>query len=132
MHSVHMLVDEKKTLNKLDEMLATVRLGKNVQNRQLRRWLTDEQYEQFEQEWQEQRVIREELKEKPEALKNYERKLKEAIIMNNHSEAYARKGNRAATSKSRARCESLYEDALETLQEVVHAYSDLVRQSARF
>jgi hypothetical protein len=80
---------------KLSSLLSALRVGKNVQNRQLKRWLNTYQYKEFLQEWETQRAIRKELKEKPEVLKGYERKLKEVIIMNNRSEAYAKKGNTA-------------------------------------
>ena len=41
--------DEKKRLAKLGRICTELRRGKNVQNRQLQRWLTADEYEQFEQ-----------------------------------------------------------------------------------
>ena len=53
-----------------------LRRGENVQNRQLQTWLSEEEYEQLEYEWQEQLELRSELKDKPTKLKRYEEKLK--------------------------------------------------------
>lgn len=66
-----------------------------MQNRQLQTWLADDEYSQIEAEWQEQLQVREELKDKPNELKRYEEKLKEAIMMRNRSDAYHRKGKKA-------------------------------------
>ena len=68
--------EENKRRNKLEGIAAKRKRGENVQNRQLRAWLSDDEYEQFEYEWQEQLELREELKDKPSDLKRYEEKLK--------------------------------------------------------
>ena len=90
-----------------------------MQNRQLKTWLSEDEYPQIEAEWQEQLALRETLKDKPSDLKRYEEKLKEAIMMRNRSDAYHRKGNKASAYKLDSKCESLCEDALEILQEIV-------------
>ena len=54
-----------------------------MQNRQLQTWLSEDEYAQVDIEWQEQLELREELKDKPDELKRYEDKLKEAIMMRN-------------------------------------------------
>jgi hypothetical protein len=110
-----------KRFNKLELILSALTGGNNVQNRQLHRWLTEDEYGEFEQEWCEQVEIRAELKDKPQAVRQYEHKLKEAIMMGNRSEAYARKGNKSAAYKCSAQSERLCEGALEILQEIVHA-----------
>ncbi len=46
-----------------------------MQNRQLQTWLSEDEYAQIEVELQEQRKLREELKDKPSGLKRYEEKL---------------------------------------------------------
>ena len=92
-----------------------------MQNRQLQTWLSQDEYEQVDIEWQEQLEIREELKDKPSELTRDEDKLKEAIMMRNRSEAYHRKGKKSAANKLDSKCESLCEDALEILPEIVAA-----------
>jgi hypothetical protein len=96
-----------------------------VQNRQLQTWLSEDEYAQVDIEWKEQLELREQLKDKLDDLKRYEDKLKEAIMMRNRSDAYHRKGKKAAAYKLDSKCESLCEDALEILQEIVAADASL-------
>ena len=117
--------EEIKRLSKLDTIANELKRGENVQNRQLKNWLSEDEYTQIDAEWQEQLEIREELKDKPSELKRYEDKLKEAIMMRNRSDAYHRKGKKSAAYKLDSKCESLCEDALEILQEIVAADTSL-------
>jgi hypothetical protein len=91
--------EEAKRLAKLEALADKFRRGEKVQNRQLKTWLSEDEYAQIEAEWQEQLELREELKDKPSDLKRYEEKLKEAIMMRSRSDAYHRKGNKAAACK---------------------------------
>ena len=117
--------DETTKLAKLEGIAEKLKRGENVQNRQLQTWLSQDEYEQVDIEWQEQLELREELKDKPSELKRYEEKLKEAIMMRNRSDAYHRKGKKSAAYKLDSKCESLCEDALEILQEIVAADASL-------
>ncbi|MDC0381905.1 hypothetical protein OAM68_02910 [Planktomarina temperata] len=117
--------EENKRLAKLGAIADKLKRGENVQNRQLQTWLSEDEYAQIEVEWLEQLEIRDELKEKPSDLKRYENKLKEAIMMRNRSDAYHRKGKKSAAYKLDSKCESLCEDALEVLQEIVAADASL-------
>ena len=51
-----------------------------MQNRQLKTWLSKDEYAQLEYEWQEQLELRNDLKEKPSDLKRYEEKLRDATF----------------------------------------------------
>jgi tetratricopeptide (TPR) repeat protein len=62
-------------------MLDELRRGENVKNRQIQTWLSEDEYEQVDIEWQEQLELREELKDKPSELKRYEEKLTQAIAL---------------------------------------------------
>ena len=57
--------EETKRLNKLEAIAEKLKREENVQNRQLQTWLSEEEYEQLEYEWQEQLQLRKELKDKP-------------------------------------------------------------------
>ena len=58
------MAEEAKRLAKLEAIADKLKRGENVQNRQLQTWLSEEEYEQLDYEWQEQQ---------DEALKeNYE------------------------------------------------------------
>ena len=117
--------EETKRLNKLEAIADKLKHGENVQNRQLQTWLSEEEYEQLEYEWQEQLELRDELKDKPSDLKRYEEKLKQATFNYNRAEGYSskRKHNTAKTFYNKS--ESLCEDALEILQEILHYDSNL-------
>jgi hypothetical protein len=113
--------EEAKRLEKLQAIADRLRVGENVQNRQLQTWLSADEYASIEAEWQEQLALREELKDKPSKLKRYEEKLNKAQMMRNRADAYHRKGRKAAASSLDAKCESVCEDALEILHEIVTA-----------
>jgi len=57
--------EEEKRLTKLEAIAEKLNCGENVQNRQLQTWLSEQEYEQLNYEWQEQLELREELKYKP-------------------------------------------------------------------
>ena len=111
---------EQNRLAKLNAMLDELRRGENVQNRRLATWLTEEEYEGFESDWESQQQIREELNDKPDELKRYEDKLKKAIFNYSRAEGYSTKGKNSTAKKFYNSSESLCEDALEILQEIVH------------
>ena len=121
--------EEQKRLAKLEGIVERLKRGENVQNRQLQTWLNTDEYEQIAAEWDTQKMFREELNDKPDELKRYEDKLKEAILTRNRSDAYHRKGKKSAAYKLDSKCESLCEDALEILQEIVAADASLQNSS---
>jgi tetratricopeptide (TPR) repeat protein len=117
--------EEAKRLAKLEVIADKLRRGENVQNRQLQTWLSDDEYAQLEYEWQEQLELRSELKDKPSGLKRYEEKLKQATFNYNRAEGYSSKGKHNTAKKFYNKSESLCEDALEILQEILHYDSTL-------
>ena len=117
--------EEAKRLAKLEVLADKLKRGENVQNRQLQTWLNEQEYEQLEYEWQEQLELRSELKDKPNELKRYEEKLREATFNYNRAEGYSSKGKHNTAKKFYNKSESLCEDALEILQEILHSDSSL-------
>ena len=117
--------EETKRLAKLEGIADKLKRGENIQNRQLKTWLSEEEYEQLEYEWQEQLELRNELKDKPSDLKRYEEKLKQATFNYSRAEGYSSKGKRSTAKKFYDKSESLCEDALEILQEILHYDSRL-------
>ena len=117
--------EESKRLTKLEAIVSKLKRGEHVQNRQLQTWLSEDEYAQVDIEWQEQLEIREELKDKPSELKRYEEKLKQTTFYYNRAEGYSSKGKKVAALSTDAKCESLCEDALEILQEIVAADASL-------
>ena len=82
---------EAKRLAKLEATTKKLKRGENVQNRQLQTWLSADEYAQIETEWNEQLELRSELKDKPNDLKRYEEKLREATFNYNRAEGYSSK-----------------------------------------
>ncbi len=117
--------EETKRLAKLEGIADKLKCGENVQNRQLQTWLSEEEYEQLECEWKEQLELRSELKDKPSDLKRYEEKLKQATFNYNRAEGYSSKGKHSTAKKFYDKSESLCEDAIEILQEILHYDSSL-------
>ena len=120
-----MSAEETKRLAKLGSIAEKLKRGENVQNRQLQTWLNESEYGQLEHEWQEQLELRSELKDKTSDLKRYEEKLKQATFNYNRAEGYSSKGKHSTAKKFYDKSESLCEDALEILQEILHYDSSL-------
>ncbi len=117
--------EEAKRLAKLEAIADKPKHGENVQNRQLQTWLSDDEYAQIEVEWQEQLELRGELKGKPGDLKQYEEKLRGATFNYNRAEGYSSKGKHSTPKTFYNKSESLCEDALEILQEILRSDSSL-------
>ncbi|EJW21893.1 hypothetical protein IMCC14465_02870 [alpha proteobacterium IMCC14465] len=117
--------EEEKRHSKLQAIADKLRRGENVQNRQLKTWLSEDEYAQIETEWEEQLELRQELKDKPSDLKRYEEKLREATFNYNRAEGYSSKGKHSTAKKFYNKSERLCEDALEILQELLHYDSNL-------
>ena len=118
-------IEEEKRLARLEAIADKLKRGENVQNRQLQTWLSEDEYAQLEYEWKEQLELRSELKDKPSELKRYEEKLREATFNYNRAEGYSNKGKHTTAKTFYNKSESLCEDALEILQEILHSDSAL-------
>jgi hypothetical protein len=101
-------------------LVGNLKRGENVQNRQLQTWLSEDEYAQVDIERKEQLELREELKEKSADLKRYEERLKQATFYYNCAEGYSSKGKHTTAKTFYSKSESLCEDALEILQEILH------------
>ena len=106
-------------------MLDELRRGENVQNRRLATWLTEDEYESFESDWESQQQIREELRDKPDELRRYENKLHQATFNNNEAERFRKKGNKDKATELRNLSNTQCEEASEILQEIVDADASL-------
>tara|TARA_B100000780_G_scaffold94397_1_gene65682 strand:- start:37 stop:297 length:261 start_codon:yes stop_codon:yes gene_type:complete len=81
-------------LAKLNAIIDELGRGANVQNRRLANWLTEAEYEGFESDWESQLQIRKELKDKPDELRRYENKLRQATFNDNKAERFRKRGNK--------------------------------------
>ena len=65
--------DEERRLGKLGDTATRLKCREDLQNRQPKTCLTEDEYAQIEGEWQEQLELREELKDKPSEQKRYKK-----------------------------------------------------------
>ena len=65
----NLTAEETKRLAKLQAIADKLKRGENVQNCQLQTWLSEDEYEQLEYEYQEQLELRSEFKDKPSDVK---------------------------------------------------------------
>lgn len=112
--------EESTKLKKLEIIADKFKSGAIVQNRQLKTWLSKDEYSQIASDWQEQLELREELKDKPRELKRYEEKIQKATFHANKAKGFRRKGNKQAAESSSALSSRYCEQALEVLQEIVN------------
>jgi hypothetical protein len=115
------MTEQQQRLDKLKGILDTLKRGKNVQNRQLQRWLTEAEYNQIESDWHTQMQMREQLIDKPNEITRYEEKLKAAIFNYNRAEGYSARGNSKTARSFYVKSERLCEEGIELLQEIVGA-----------
>ena len=108
--------EQQRRLTKLNDITEQLRGGKNVQNRQLQRWLTESEFAELEEDWKAQRQFRIELKNKPDEIRKYEAILKKATFSDNRANAARAKGKSTAAAKFRNECERQCEQALEVLE----------------
>lgn len=116
---------EKKRQAKLSKMLARLQAGHVVQNRDLKTWLGHAGFAAYEAAWREQLKLRDELASKPEAVKQYEVRFRDARLLENRADGYATRGNFKQARAFRAKSEAAYERLLEFVQEQVQADASL-------
>ena len=111
-------VPEQNTLTSLQDIQSQLEQGHHVQNRRLKTWLTDDQYHSIDELWQDQRALRDELKDKPDAIKEYEERLRLATLYDNRADYYSRRGNRKQAEQMRNKSVDALEDLLERYAEM--------------
>jgi hypothetical protein len=106
---------------KLHSFLDRLKAGKNVQNRDLATWLGDNWISAFEQAWIEQKERRQEFSEKPDAVLEYETRLKKARFLENKADGFSRAGNSKQAQIFHAKAEVAFEGLLERHEELTSA-----------
>ncbi len=115
----------EKRRNKLLAIQNELKRGKNVQNRRLKTWLSDQEYESFLQTWEEQKTLRLEMQEKPDSLRTYEDLLKKATLWSNRADGYAAKGKESSANEMRIKADRGFELAYEKLHEILTCEPEL-------
>lgn len=91
-----MLKTDAARFEKLNDLLARLRRGEIVQNRQLRTWLGEQGYREYEESWSNTIDQRNLLSSKSGAIIEYEHLLKKAIMLYNRGEVASQHGRQSA------------------------------------
>jgi hypothetical protein len=103
---------------KLKAILRDLKKGKHVQNRILQTWLTENEYAEYLDEWESQQAIRNQIKDKPLELAEYERRLKKGIFLENKSNRFSKRDTKQVTTLLH-QSQTEFEGALEYLGELL-------------
>jgi hypothetical protein len=112
-------------LAKLREIAAQLERGDDVQNRQLQALLTEDEFADYLQAWDEQLELRAELKDKPTAVREYEARLRKATFVYNKGEGASTRGKSKAAQKDFVQAETLFERLHVYLDEIISADAGL-------
>jgi hypothetical protein len=99
--------------------LKRLKQGKSVQNRDLQTWLGADGYAQYLADWTAQKELRDELRDKPAEIVEYERRLKRANFTYNRADRYSQQGKHTTAAKLMGQADTEYERLLERLQEII-------------
>jgi hypothetical protein len=113
--------DEKETAARLKELVKAAKADKFIANKTLKRWLTKEQFNSIAERWENEKQQREQWAEKPDEIKEYEERLRVALLTYNRADAYSRQRKHKTASKLMGEADRLFERLLERLQEITHA-----------
>lgn len=109
---------EKNRAKKLQAILTKLQNGENVQNRTLQNNLKEDEYAAIGQEWNDQKELREELKDKPSEIIEYEERLRKALFAYNKYDTYK---NPTTIKRAKNNSDAIFESLLEYLQEIIEA-----------
>jgi len=114
------MAEDDARIVKLRHLLARLKGGKHVQNREMHKALGDSAYADFESAWREQLELRKQLKDKPDEIRDYETKLKRAIFLENKAAGARARGAKNTEKLARA-AETAFEQLYEKLDELIAA-----------
>ncbi|MDC0541180.1 hypothetical protein OAO50_05805, partial [Paracoccaceae bacterium] len=85
---------QEKRIDKLKQVLERLSRGEIMQNRQLKTVLGAEGYARYCYDYREQTQLRDVLKDKPDEITEYERRLKAATFAYNKADSKSQNGHR--------------------------------------
>lgn len=113
------MVEDARTA-KLRRLLARLNNNQHASNREIRKALGDSAYVGLESAWQEQLDLRNQLKNKPDEIRDYEKALKRTIFLENKAKGARAKAPNSAGKLARA-AETAFEQLYEKLDEIIAA-----------
>jgi hypothetical protein len=119
-------MSDAKRLKSLSVIIENIKAGKFVQDRTLQTHLTKDEYEDYLNDKKLQKDYRSEIKDKPAEVIEYEQFLKSACLIYNRAEAYSNRGKSKNAKLLFNKADTLFERALEHLQEIIKADRSLM------
>jgi hypothetical protein len=116
---------QEKLSQRLKQVLERLCRGEIVQNRQLKSVLGAEGYARYCDDCHEQEQLREMLKEKPDEITEYERRLKAATFAYNKADSKGSRGRSKAVTKMFNDADGLFERLAEYLSENIAGHGTL-------
>ena len=116
---------QEKRIDKLKQVLERLSRGEIVQNRQLKTVLGAEGYARYLDDYCEQTQLRDVLKDKPDEIIEYERRLKAATFSYNKADNKSVKGQHKSAHKMFNYTDTLFERLAEYLSEKIAGDLDL-------
>lgn len=111
-------IEEKIRAKKLEDLLVRVEQGESIDNRTLRRWLSQEDFDSIGERWQSELAKREQWKDIPFEIKDYDEALRKALLIYGQAEYQSCRGNQKASNILFQSAESKFEKLLERLEEI--------------
>ena len=117
-------MDMPKKIERIKELINRLNNDHDVTNSSLSRVLSEEEFNHYKKEWDEELASRK--VEKPEVIKIYEKKIKIAILNYTKMERYSLMNGKAVLAREYAhKAESQFERAIEFLEDHFQSNSDL-------
>ena len=116
---------KEKRINKLKQVLERLSRGEIVQNRQLKTVLGIEDYARYCNDYREQTQLRDMLKDKPDEIIEYERRLNAATFAYSKADSKGSRGRSKAVTKMFNDADTLFERLSEYLTEKIAGHHDL-------
>lgn len=113
--------DAAKRRAKLTALLERLQAGQHVQNRDLQTWLTAAEWASYESDLATRKELRADVERKPDAVREYEKRLAAAHFAHSRAEGYSARGKHDLARKFYSRTDTLCERAMEHLQEIIQA-----------
>jgi hypothetical protein len=113
--------EEKETATRLKALVKAAKAGEFIANKTLERWLSKEQFDSIAERWENEKQQREQWTDKPDEIKEYEERLRVALLTYNRADAYSRQRKHKTAGKLMGEADRLFERLLERLQEITYA-----------
>jgi hypothetical protein len=117
--------EEHKRVKRLEAILRRAQSGEHIQNRMLKVWLTDDEYSLLDDVWENQKLLRDDLLNKPDEIKEYEELLRQALFVYHRADKYSIKGIHKTASKLMHQADGYFERVLEKAEEINTTRPDL-------